>query len=362
MIYIRAGGVQLGNLSLLLPTISKNILTQTLELPMRHLAILLTLLVGYTTATYAQTPPIALVIHGGAGTLTPDNITPEREKRYRAKLKEALQAGYAVLKKGGKSGDAIVAAIQILENSPLFNAGKGAVFNSEGKNELDASFMDGETLQAGAVAGITTIKNPVLAARAVLEHSPHVLLSGKGAETFAAQQGLEVVDPSYFHTKRQKKRLKQAQKEGSKSKAAKKKYGTVGAVALDKFGHIAAATSTGGLSNKRFGRIGDSPIIGAGTYADDNSCGVSCTGQGEYFIRGVIAYDVAARMQYKGSSVKNAAEHVIQKKLTAMGGLGGLIALDKKGNIAMSFNTPNMLRGWVTTEGEMRVAIFKKER
>ena len=305
-----------------------------------------------------------MLIHGGAGTILKKNMSTEKEAAYRAKLTEAIQAGYLILKKGGSSSDAITAAIVILENSPLFNAGKGAVFNSQGKNELDASFMEGADLQAGAVAVVSTIKNPVLAARSVLIHSPHVLLSGSGAEQFARNRNLKTVTPSYFQTKNNRKQFKKNQRNQTSSTSVAypeetpSKFGTVGAVALDRYGHLAAATSTGGLSNKKFGRIGDSPIIGAGTYADDKTCAVSCTGQGEYFIRGVIAYDVAARMQYKNVPLQVAAKSAIQK-VTSMGGLGGLIALDREGNIAMPFNTPGMYRGWVNNEGKIKVFLYK---
>ncbi len=321
-----------------------------------------TITTGFTQ-NYSQ--KITLVIHGGAGTIKRENMSDEEENAYRQKLTEALQAGYAILQKGGTSADAITAAVIIMENSPLFNAGKGAVFTHEGFNELDASFMDGKTLQAGAVAGVKTVKNPVLAARAVLMHSPHVLLTGKGAETFAQKQGLVIVAPAYFQTERRKKQLEKVKKKENTQGSIDKKYadykfGTVGAVALDRYGNLAATTSTGGMTNKRFGRIGDSPIIGAGVYADNNSCAISCTGHGEYFMRGLIAYDVAARMKYKKIKLKKAAQESIYKKLTSMGGGGGLIAIDAKGNVAMPFNTAGMYRGFIKADGKAKVFIYKR--
>lgn len=319
---------------------------------------------------------ITIVIHGGAGTILKENMTPEKEDAYKTKLKEALQAGYEILKKGGSSLDAVEAAINVLEDSPLFNAGKGAVFTNEGKNELDASIMDGKTLNAGAVAAVTVIKNPVSAARKVMENSPHVLLCYAGAEKFAKEQGLEIVDPSYFFTERRYKYFKENKKkeqgtndEGQKDDLGGKgdikgisnahSFGTVGAVALDINGNLAAGTSTGGMSNKRFGRIGDSPLIGAGTYANNKTCAVSATGHGEYFIRLVVAYDISAMMEYKGTSLEKAANEVIMKKLVELGGTGGVISVDKDGNIAMPFNTAGMFRGYVKGDGEMEVMIYK---
>ena len=314
---------------------------------------------------------ITLVIHGGAGTITRQNMTPEKEKAYREKLDEALQAGYAVLKKGGTSMDAVEAAIHVMEDSPLFNAGKGAVFTNEGKNELDAAVMDGKTLKAGAVASVTTIRNPISAARAVMDKSEHVMMIGSGAEQFAKINGLEIVDPSYFHTEtryEQLQKIKDKEKtqldhDGGTSSTENifiegNKFGTVGAVALDAYGNLAAGTSTGGMTNKRFGRVGDAPIIGAGTYADNNTCAVSATGHGEYFIRSVVAHDIAAMMEYKKYSVKKAAEEVVMKKLVERGGEGGVIALDRKGNIAMPFNSAGMYRGYIKN-GKAEVAIYK---
>ncbi len=314
---------------------------------------------------------ITLVIHGGAGTITRDNMSPEKEKAYREKLNEALQVGYDVLKKGGTSLDAVEATVKVMEDSPLFNAGKGAVFTNEGKNEMDAAIMDGKTLKAGSIASVTTIKNPITAARAVMEKSEHVMMIGNGAEKFAKTQNIELVDPSYFHTET---RFNQLQKLKDKEKSQLdhnggtgsteniftegNKFGTVGAVALDAYGNLAAATSTGGMTNKRYGRVGDAPIIGAGTYADNNSCAVSATGHGEYFIRAVVAHDIAALMKYKKYSVKKAADEVVMKKLVDFGGEGGVIALDKNGNFAMPFNSAGMYRGSIKN-GKAEVAIYK---
>ena len=290
-----------------------------------------------------------LVIHGGAGTITREKMSPEKEAEYRGKITEALTVGYEILEKGNSSLDAVEAVVRIMEDSPLFNAGKGAVFTNAGTNELDASIMDGSTLQAGAVAGVKTVKNPISAARKVMEKTWHVMLSGDGADHFAAEQGLEIVDNNYFYTERRWNALKKAQEE--------EKHGTVGCVALDKKGNIAAGTSTGGLTNKRWGRVGDTPIIGAGTYANNETCGVSGTGQGEYFIRGNIAYDVSALMIYRSLAVNDAAGQVIDK-LSGRGGRGGLIAMDKNGNIAMSFNTEGMYRGYRVNGSESVIKIY----
>ena len=323
---------------------------------MKHLT--LTFIICFLMAlphAMAQQPGWVLVIHGGAGNITPAGVVPEKQVIYEAKLKEALAAGQQVLAGGGTAMDAVIAAVQFMEECPLFNSGKGAVFNAEGKNELDASVMDGFTGKAGAVAGVTIIRSPVEAARRVMDSSQHVMLSGKGAEAFAREQGLELVDPSYFHTDESwqeylkvKERLEQ---EGRK--------GTVGAVALDSHGNLAAATSTGGMTFKKYGRIGDSPVIGAGTYASNESCAVSCTGHGEYFIRNSVAYDVSARMLYLGETVEQAAEYIINEKLKSQGGAGGLIAVDKNGNISMPFNTPGMFRGFVKQGAEPRVLMFR---
>ena len=310
------------------------------------------------------------VMHGGAGTIERSKMTPEREKAYREKLTEALVAGFDVLKGGGQCLDAVVAAITLLEDSPLFNAGKGAVFTSAGTNELDSSIMEGKTLRAGSVAGLRRVKNPILLARLVMEQSPHVMMVGEGAEAFAVSKGVELVDPKYFYTEERWQQL-QRQKEAERNPPPKKsklekqgppfedhKFGTVGAVCLDGAGNLAAGTSTGGISNKRFGRVGDSPIIGAGTYANNETCAVSCTGDGEYFIRSVVAHDVSASMQYGGRSVEAAAREVLEK-VGKIGGTGGLIAVDRRGNFAMPFNTSGMYRGWVGADGQPSVLIYK---
>lgn len=306
----------------------------------------------------------AMVIHGGAGTILKEEMTAEKEADFTKALNAALDRGEAVLKSGGSAGDAVVATIMLLENAPLFNAGKGAVFTHDGRNEMDASFMDGATLKAGAVGGVTNVKNPILAARAVMEQSPHVMLTGKGAEQFALEQGLEIVEPEYFYTDHRWESLQEALAEeeapmGEAFRYPDYKYGTVGCVALDKAGNIVAGTSTGGMTNKRWNRIGDSPIIGAGTYADNNTCGVSCTGHGEFFIRYAVAYDLSALMAYKGLGIQEAANHIVNEKLVEAGGSGGFVALDKYGNIAMPFNTPGMYRGYAKP-GERVVKIYKE--
>jgi len=301
-----------------------------------------------------------LVMHGGAGTITRRTMTPDMEKQYRETLEQALRTGQAVLAKGGASLDAVEASIRVLEDSPLFNAGKGAVFTHEGRNELDASIMDGKNKRAGSVAGVTIIKNPISAARAVMEKSPHVMMAGKGAELFATQAGLEIVDPSYFWTERRWKDLqRELQKEQQGSSAAPRHFGTVGAVALDQTGNLAAGTSTGGTTNKRYGRIGDSPIIGAGTYAENESVAVSCTGTGEYFIRWTVAHDIAALYKYRGMTVEAAGNEVINRKLKENNGDGGAIILDGKGNFSMPFNTEGMYRGWIGADGVPHVLIYK---
>ena len=308
-----------------------------------------------------------LVIHGGAGTINRKNMTEEREREYRAALSEALHIGQAVLAKGGSSLDAVEATVRFMEDSPLFNAGKGAVFTHEGKNELDAAIMDGKTKKAGSVAGVTIIKNPITAARAVMEKSKHVMMAGRGAELFATKMGLEIVDPSYFWTERRWKALQdellkeqEGKPQAELERADENRFGTVGAVALDQSGNLAAATSTGGTTNKMYGRIGDTPIIGAGTYADNESCAVSATGAGEYFIRWTVAYDIAALMKYRGLSVQQAADQVINKTLKAVPGAeGGVIALDAKGNFAMPFNSEGMYRGWIGADGVPHVEIYR---
>ena len=313
-------------------------------------------------------PPITLLVHGGAGSISRDRLTPDQEARYHETLKQALEAGFAILQEGGKSVEAVIAAVSILEDSPLFNAGKGAVFTADGRNELDASIMDGSNLKAGAVAGVTTVKNPIKAAYAVMTESEHVMLAGEGADEFAKSHGLETVHPSYFVDSARYQQFLRSQKtqkgqEGASVPvpAVDKKFGTVGAVALDRFGNIAAGTSTGGMSNKRFGRVGDSPIIGAGTYANNRTCGVSATGWGEFFIRLVVAYDISAMMEYGNRSLQEAADSVIMEKLPSLGGNGGVIALDRNGNIAMPFNTPGMFRGYIQAKGEAKTFLYGDE-
>ena len=343
---------------------NKRLLFATLQSPsflIYNFSFLFTLLF-FSGPLYCQKDPVnkwVLVIHGGAGGPGKGSMSPGKKKEYTTGLEEALKAGSEVLMKGGSSLDAVETAIRIMEDSPLFNAGKGAVFTREGKNEMDASVMDGKTLKAGAVAGVTTIKNPVSAARKVMENSPHVMLIGEGAEIFAKNQGLEIMDPSYFYTKERWDQYLKAKKADSLANAEEsRKHGTVGAVALDMNGNLAAGTSTGGMTYKMHGRIGDSPIIGAGTYANNNTCAVSATGHGEYFIRNVVAYDISALMQYKGWTLKHAAEYVIMDKLRSQGAEGGVIALDKDGNISMPFNTNAMFRGYVNSSGRKEVAIY----
>lgn len=290
-----------------------------------------------------------IVIHGGAGTIIKSEMTDELESAYRQKLSEALDLGSDILNNGGSSLDAITAAINCMEDSPLFNAGKGSVFTEEGKNEMDASIMEGASLNAGAVAGVRTVKNPVLAARKVMENSPHVMLTGEDADEFSKNQGLEIVDSSYFFTNKRWDSFKRANKN---------KFGTVGAVALDMNGNLAAATSTGGMTNKMKGRVGDSPIIGAGTYADNKGCAVSATGHGEYFIRNVVAYDINALMKYSGVSLKEAATFVIMKKLKDQGAEGGIIGVDKAGNFVTIFNTKGMYRGYKNSAGFSEIKIY----
>lgn len=296
----------------------------------------------------------ALVIHGGAGNMKPGVFTPQEEAQYKSKLYEALQTGMAKLNNGDSAIQVVVDVIKILENSPLFNAGKGAVFTHDGKNEMDASIMDGKTKNAGAVAGVTSIKNPIMAAYKVMQNSPHVLLSGKGAEKFAKLQNLEIVAPSYFYTE---KRWNSLQKTLKKEKENFTKLGTVGCVVLDKYGNLAAGTSTGGMSNKMYGRVGDSPIIGAGTYADNATCAVSATGHGEFFMRYNVSYDISARMKYLKESVKQSSTYVI-KNLKEVGGSGGVICIDKNGNISMPYNTTGMFRGYYKVGKEPQILLY----
>jgi L-asparaginase / beta-aspartyl-peptidase len=358
---------------------SPNLLLLTKYLTMRR--FLLTVLSFSLTICLAQTPrpkmvndQYVLVIHGGAGTILKSQMTPGKDKAYREALTTALQLGYDTLKKGGRSIDAVEIVVRYLEDCPLFNAGKGAVFTNAGKNELDAAIMNGKDLKAGSVASVTVVKNPITAARAVMEQSPHVMMVGKGAEQFATEKGLEIVDPSYFYTEERWKGLLRAKQEdslaalGQQQKGAIRqpenrdnKYGTVGAVALDRYGDLAAATSTGGMTNKKFGRVGDAPIIGAGTYANNKTCAVSCTGWGEYFIRLLVAKSISDQLEYKKVSLQKAADDLVMKQVPALGGDGGLVALDKKGNIAMPFCTEGMYRGYVRADGRIVVKIYKDE-
>jgi L-asparaginase / beta-aspartyl-peptidase len=342
---------------------------------MKNLFVVLSLLTSFmASAQMKDTARYVLVIHGGAGTILKKNMTPEKEKAYQSGLQEALDAGNAILAKGGSALDAVEAAVRIMEDNPLFNAGKGAVFTNEGKNEMDAAIMDGKTLKAGSVASVTRIKNPISTARKVMEKSEHVMMIGEGAEKFGKANGAEMVDPSYFFTQERWDGLQKAKKADSlkqKADSSKKavrqpenrdnKYGTVGAVALDKYGNLAAATSTGGMTNKRFGRVGDAPIVGAGTYADNNTCAISGTGWGEFFIRLVMAKSVSDRMELAGKTLADAANEMIMKKLPALGGDGGLIAVDKNGNITMPFCTEGMYRGYVKSNGETAIKIYKGE-
>lgn len=313
---------------------------------------------------------IRLIIHGGAGTISRHRLTPEREQAYRQVLEQSLIAGHAVLKAGGSSIDAVIAAIVVMEDSPLFNAGKGAVFSHAGRNELDASIMAGTTRMAGAVAAVTTIRNPIRAAHAVMTKSAHVMLIGSGAEAFAAEQGLEIVDPSYFHTEFRWNQLQKAIAENrilldhdsnsdTQLPGIDEKRGTVGAVALDRYGNLAAGTSTGGLTNKRYGRVGDSPIIGAGTYADNRSVAVSATGTGEMFIRAAAAFNTAAQVRLLHTPIAEAADNTLAE-IAAIGGDGGLIVLDAKGDYAMRFNTEGMYRGTIGSDGIAQVSIFSE--
>lgn len=297
----------------------------------------------------------AIVIHGGAGTILKKNMSNEMELAYKLKLEEAIDAGYIILENNGSSKDAVEETIKILENSELFNAGKGSVLSNNGAVEMDASIMNGENLNAGAISGIKTIKNPISAARLVMEKSEHVFLSGKGAEEFAELQGLDIIDNEYFITKARLNSLLNAKKRDS---VKDNKFGTVGCVAIDKFGNITSGTSTGGMTNKKWNRIGDVPIIGAGTYANNNTCGISSTGWGEYFIRNVVAYDISSQIEYKKISIDLAAKNTL-KKVKDLGGNGGVIGIDKNGNILMDFNTEGMYRGYKKSDGESEISIYK---
>ena len=383
---------------------------------MKKLLLLFSLFFFVNAGLWAQqsaTGRYVLVIHGGAGTILKSQMTPEKEKAYQEGLRRALEKGDSILKAGGTALDAVEATVRVLEDNPLFNAGKGAVFTNAGRNELDAAIMDGRNLAAGSVAGVTVIRNPISAARAVMEKSPHVMMAGKGAEDFASQQGLEIVDPSYFYTEDRWRGLRRMQQRDSidnlkKSKTRshfpsnvdenmmqlqtleaelaaisdpaeraellremavlrqsilmephEEKFGTVGAVALDRQGNLAAATSTGGMMNKKFGRIGDAPIIGAGTYANNKTVAISATGWGEYFIRLVMAKSISDRMEFGGQSLQEASEEMVMKQLPAMGGDGGLVAVDRQGNIALPFCTSGMYRGFIKEGEAPQVMIYK---
>jgi beta-aspartyl-peptidase (threonine type) len=344
---------------------------------MRVIALAVVLASLVTGSAMAQ-PKWAIVVHGGAGVIERADLTPEQEAAYRAAMTKVTQAGGEVLEKGGSALDAIEAAIHLLEDDPLFNSGRGAVFTAEGRNELDASIMDGATLKAGAVAGVTRTRHPISLARAVMEKSPHVMLMGSGADTFSKEAGLEQAEPSYFFTERRWRSLEKflaEQKlpvpprptgavvadEAAALAHDEGKYGTVGVVALDQAGHVAAGTSTGGTTGKRWGRVGDSPIIGAGNYASDASCAVSATGTGEYFIRLTVAREICALVEHKGLSLQAAADEVIQTKLTALGGDGGVIAVAPDGQMAWSYNTSGMYRARLAADEPLTVGIYKDE-
>ncbi|MBW3571352.1 MAG: isoaspartyl peptidase/L-asparaginase [Gemmatimonadetes bacterium] len=318
-------------------------------------------------------PRWGMVIHGGAGAMSPQSLSAERQAEYRAALTEALMAGHAVLARGGTSLDAVEAAVNVMEDNPLFNAGRGAVVTADGRIELDAAVMDGATLKAGAVAGLHTVRNPIDLARAVMERSPHVMMIGEGAETFARQNGLAMVEESYFWTPNRRQqwermRMQDSLRADSAARAGRtsgyampddRKWGTVGAVALDQHGNLAAGTSTGGMMMKRFGRVGDVPIVGAGTYANNRSCAVSATGHGEFFIRNVVAHSICALMEYGGLPLQAAADSIVMRQLVAQRGEGGVIAMDRQGNWTMPFNSTGMFRGRIGADGRPEVAIFR---
>lgn len=325
-------------------------------------------------SSHAQSATFAIAIHGGAGNFTRADVPPETERQRLAVLAESLEAGRRVLAAGGTSLDAVVAAVRVLEDSPHFNAGKGSVFTAEGTNEMDASIMEGRERRAGAVAGVTTVKNPISAARAVMEKSRHVMLAGRGADQFAKEQGLEIVDPAYFRTQERWDQLQRAREragtpldhDAPKAGAAKKsaalsgdeKYGTVGAIALDKAGNLAAATSTGGIANKRYGRVGDSPVIGAGTWAENESVAISMTGTGETILRSAAAHDVAALVKYKGYTPQKAADEALAR-VKALDGRAGAIVMDRTGEVAFSFNTTAMYRGYAKGSAAADIRIYR---
>ena len=338
------------------------------------LSIIASACLTLSNSALSEQAPFAIAIHGGAGTIEKAKFTPAQEKAYRAKLSEAVEAGYAVLEKGGESLDAITTAIQVLEQSPYFNAGRGAVYTYDGNHELDASIMDGRNREAGAVAGIKHIESPIQLARLVMDNSVHVMLSGQGAEEFAKEQGIELIENNIFDTEHRYKALLKAKQKLDKAKATSKDYqaahkalpnnykmGTVGAVALDKNGNLAAGTSTGGMTAKRYGRIGDAPVIGAGTFAENESCAVSATGHGEYFIRYNVASDICARVKYQGKTITQAGDEVINGVLAPIGGTGGVIIVDTKGNISLPFNTSGMYRASKSNTQATYVGIFKGE-
>tara|TARA_B100000767_G_scaffold113854_1_gene108659 strand:- start:31261 stop:32280 length:1020 start_codon:yes stop_codon:yes gene_type:complete len=327
-------------------------------------------LLGCSSLDDLKKPTFGIVIHGGAGTILKEHMSDEMEKAYLEKLEEAIKTGHEILKAGGTSQDAVEQTILVMENSPLFNSGIGAVLTSDESIALDASYMDGRTLNAGAVAGVKHIKNPISAAIKVMTNSPYVMLSGAGADRFAVEQGLDTVPESYFITKRRLNALKRIKIREVNKKTTlteteiqyfrNQRIGTVGCVALDLQGNLAAGTSTGGMTNKKWGRIGDAPIIGAGTYASNSSCGVSATGWGEFFIRSVVAHDIAALVEYKNLSVIQASKQVL-KKVSDLGGDGGVVVLDTKGNVAMEFNTPGMYRAYMNAAGDVILKIYKSE-
>ena len=330
------------------------------------LIIAFTSVITLMSASAEPRTPVAIAIHAGAGTISKEELTSAREQEIRETLIRAIQAGHKILSAGGSSLDAVTTAVTILEDSPNFNAGRGAVFNAEGRHEMDASIMDGSNLDAGSVAGVHNIRNPILLARKIMSDSVHVMLMGEGAEVFARRHDIEFAGDDYFFTEYRWQQLQQAKSGENRNShyfpdPPNRWLSTVGSVALDARGNLAAATSTGGMTNKRWGRVGDSPIIGAGTYADNRSCAVSATGHGEYFIRATVARDICSRVQYQGLSLNDAAEAVINGQLKEMGGDGGIIAVDGKGNIAQTFNTPGMYRAMIDVDGNLSVSIFKDE-
>ncbi|NYR11194.1 isoaspartyl peptidase/L-asparaginase [Pseudoalteromonas sp. MIP2626] len=338
------------------------------------MALIATSCISVSNNALSAEVPFAIAIHGGAGTIEKSKFTPKEEQAYRAKLTEAVEAGYKVLEQGGESLDAITAAIQVMEQSPYFNAGRGAVYTYDGSHELDASIMDGRNRQAGAVAGVKHVESPINLARLVMDNSVHVMLSGQGAEEFAKEQGIPLIENNLFDTDHRYKALLKAKQKLDKAKATSKDYqaahkalpnnykmGTVGAVALDKNGNLAAGTSTGGMTAKRYGRIGDAPVIGAGTFAENESCAVSATGHGEYFIRYNVASDICARVKYQGKTITQAGDEVINGVLAPIGGTGGVIIVDTKGNISLPFNTSGMYRASKSNTQATYVGIFKGE-